>query len=245
MARVGATYASRTAAGDLGLEAAGAVLSALFTFGLFMGVAHFESKSPEEEAPSFTELRALSIPMEAPPPRPTEIPQTASTASPIAGIEVGSSDSDVKIAVVPPDLEQFIPAPRAAPAATSAVTQLYTEFSPSMDLSADFSRIFHQSEVDKIPTVLSRPNPIIPSYVRQGADSLRVVMLLLVDQNGVVKSVRVLESSGNPDFDAIITRDAQEAWVFTPAIKKGKRVRCLVQQYTRVNWSGHVSPFEN
>ena len=106
------------------------------------------------------------------------------------------------------------------------------------------TQLFQQSEVDKIPTVLSRPNPIIPSWVRQGAESLRVVMLLLVDQNGAVKSVRVLESSGNPEFDAIITRDALEAWVFTPAIKKGKRVRCLVQQYTRVNWTGSRSPFE-
>jgi TonB family protein len=235
----------RVEAGGPGLELAGAVLGAVFTFGLFMGISHFETKDPSEQPVDIVEMRAVSIPMDAPPPRPVEASAVANTSSPLAGLEVAPSESDVKIAVVPPDLEQFIPATKAAPAAAIEVSQLFTEFRPTMDLAPDFSRVFQQSEVDKIPTVLSRPLPIIPSHVRGGASTLRVVMLLLVDQNGSVRSVRVIDSSGNPEFDAIIARDAQEAWLFTPAIKKGKRVRCLVQQTTRVNWSGSATPFEN
>ena len=234
----------RIESGNAVLEFAGALLGAVFTFGLFLGVSHFESKKAPDPQPDFAEMRAVSIPLETPPPRPTEAPQLANSASPFAGLDIGPSESAVKIAVVPPDLEQFIPAPKAAPAAAIPVSQLYTEFKPGLDLSADFSRIFQQSEVDKIPTVLSRPNPNIPSWVRQGASTLRVVMLLLIDRRGAVESVRVIESSGNPRFDDIIVHDAKESWVFTPAIKKGRRVRCLVQQATRVNWTGGGSPFE-
>lgn len=235
---------ARVEAAGPGLELAGAVLGAVFTLGLFMGISHFETKESAEAPLDIVELRAISIPMDTPPPRPMEALAVGPAASPFAGLDIGPSESDVKIAVLPPDLEQFIPAPKAAPAATIQVSQLFTEFRPTMDLAPDFSRVFQQSEVDKIPTVLSRPLPIIPSHVRRGASTLRVVMLLLVDQNGSVRSVRVLDSSGNPEFDAIIARDAHEAWQFTPAIKKGKRVRCLVQQTTRVNWTGSASPFE-
>ena len=244
MSATGIPAGVRIANGGVLFEVAGAVLGAVFTFGLFMGVSHFESNGTIEVPVAVAELHSLSIPMDAPPPRPTEVPQVANSASPLAGIDVAPSDSDVKIAVVPPDLEQFIPAPRAAPSATIEVSNLYTEFKPSMDLSADFSRIFQQSEVDKIPTVLSRPTPLIPTVVRRGATTLRVIMLILVNKNGGVESVRIIDSSGNPDFDAIIVRDVKEAWLFTPAIKRGKRVRCLVQQATRVNWTGSRSPFE-
>lgn len=232
------------AAGGL-LEAAGAALGALFTLGLFLGVAHFEVKEPDQKPVDFAELRALSVPMDAPPPRPVEsIPESGGPA-PFAGLDISPSDSEVKIAVVPPDLEQFIPAPRTAPAAAISISQLYTEFKPTIDLEPDFSRVFQQSEVDRIPTVLSRPNPMIPSWIRRGATTLRVNLMLLIDEEGRVRSARIIESSGNAQFDEIIARDAREVWLFTPAIRKGKRVRCMVVQPTRVNWRGGASPFES
>jgi len=235
---------ARIAPGGAGLEALGAVLSAAFTFGLFMAVAHFEAKEPDEMPPDIVEMRALSIPMDTPPPRPTEAPPVASAASPFAGLAIGSTESNVKIAVIPADLEQFVPTSSSAPAASIQLSKLYTEFSPQMNLSADFSRVFQQSEVDQQPTVLSRPNPVIPTMVRRGADALRVVMLIVVNENGAVESVRALEASDNPEFDAIILRDIREAWLFTPAIRKGRKVKCLLQQSVRVNWSGNRLPFE-
>jgi TonB family protein len=68
-------------------------------------------------------------------------------------------------------------------------------------------------------------------------------MLIIVNTKGGVDNVRVIDSSGNPEFDAILIRDVRESWVFKPAAKKGRRVRCLLQQTVRVNWEAG-SPFE-
>lgn len=220
------------------------LLGAGVTFGLFLGVAHFAgSDEPAPEA-DFADLRAMSMPMEAPPPRPVETPPVPVAASPFAGLEVGASESPVRIAVVPPDLSQLMPTTTTAPAAKIEPAQLYTEFKPRTEIGGDFSRIFQQHEVDQRPTVLSRPKPYIPPVVRGNADTLRISVLILIDTRGAVNSVRVLQGSGNEHFDAIILRDIREAWVFTPAMKKGRKVRCLVQQNVRVVWSGG-SPFDS
>ncbi|MES1168976.1 MAG: TonB family protein, partial [Oleiharenicola lentus] len=78
---------------------------------------------------------------------------------------------------------------------------------------------------------------------RGSAKMLRIVTFVLINADGSVANVRVLESSGNKYFDEIIIRDLREVWVFSPAVKKGRKVRCLVQQNVRVEWS-NSSPFE-
>jgi outer membrane biosynthesis protein TonB len=244
MATVGTSTRFGVEGGGAGLEVAGALLGALFTLGLFFGISRFEGDATDDSPAEIVRLRSLSIPMETPPPRPEEVPEVATTDSPFAGIEVGESESDVKIAVVPPDLDQFMPAAAAAPVAAVKVSQLYTEFKPKMDIGADFGRIFQQWEVDQKITVLSRPNPVIPAAVRRGADVLRVVLIMVVNEKGLPGSIRILESSGNADFDNIIVGEVADSWVFTPAIRKGRKVKCLIQQAVRVNWSGNASPFE-
>lgn len=228
---------------NLAKEALCLLLGAAFTLGLFLSVAHFAAMDAPPPPPDFADLRAMAMPMEAPPPRPVESTPVPVAATPFAGLEVGASDSPVRIAVVPPDLTQLLPVTTTAPAARIEPAQLYTEFKPRTDIGGDFSRIFQQHEVDQRPTVLSRPKPYIPSVVRGGAESLRISVLILIDTKGAVSSVRVLSPSGNEHFDAIILRDIREAWVFTPAMKKGHKVRCLVQQNVRVVWQGG-SPFD-
>jgi hypothetical protein len=220
------------------------LLGAGTTLMLFLGVAHFASVDQSEPEIDFADLRGMSLPMEAPPPRPVEAPPVPVTAIPFAGLEVSASDSPVRIAVVPPDLNQLLPVSDNAPAAKIEPARLYTQFKPDTELGGDLSRIFQQHEVDQRPTVLSRPKPYIPPVVRGGAETLRISVLILIDTKGAVNNVRVLEGSGNKHFDAIILHDIREAWIFTPALKKGHKVRCLVQQNVRVVWSGG-SPFDS
>lgn len=225
-------------------EGACLLLGAGVTLTLFFGVAHFAALDEPAPETGFADLRAMSLPMEAPPPRPVETPPVAVAATPFAGLEVSATDSPVRIAVVPPDLSQLLPATTTAPAAKIEPAQLFTQFKPRTDIGGDFSRIFQQHEVDQRPTVLSRPKPYIPPVVRGNAETLRISVLLLIDTHGAVNSIRVLQPSGNEHFDAIILRDIREAWVFTPAMKNGHKVRCLVQQNVRVVWSGG-SPFDS
>ena len=49
-------------------------------------------------------------------------------------------------------------------------------------------------------------------------------------KNGTASSVRVVRSCGTPALDEIAARSVREDWEFTPAIKRGKPVRCYVQQ---------------
>lgn len=238
------TLAYDAGAGRAGTEAVSALLGAGFTLGLFLAIAHFEGDATAAEAADVLELRSVAMPLETPPPRPTEVQPAGASGSPLAGIDISPAESDLKIAVVPPDLDQFMPAPTAAPSATIQPAQLFTEFRPRMDITSDFSRVFQQHEVDQRPSVLARPTPFIPPAVRGGAESLRVTLLIMVDTRGQVGSVRVLNPSGNEAFDNIIIRDVREAWVFSPAVRKGRKVRCLLQQSVRVNWDGRRSPFE-
>lgn len=231
-------------AGGAGGEALSLAVGALFTLGLFLAIAGFEDTSPPVAPDEIEDLRAMSIPLEAPPPKPLETQPVAEAAAPFAGLEIGPTDSPVKIAVVPPDLRELIPAPAAAPAATIQPARLYTEFKPQGEIGGDLQRIFQQHEVDKKPTVLSRPSPRIPPLVRGRAETLRISLLVVIDARGGVSSIRVLQGSGNPRFDAIIVADVREAWVFSPAVKKGKNVRCMIQQSVRVNWVNDT-PFES
>ena len=219
-------------------EALSIALGAGVTLALFLVVAHFGGVEEKTEEAEIVDMRAMSIPLEAPPPRPVETQQAVADASPFAGLDIAATDSPVRIAVVPPDLSALLPVNTTAPAAKIDPARLYTEFKPRTEIGGDFSRIFQQSEVDQRPAVVSRPKPYVPPVVRMGADSLRISVLILVDTRGAVSNVRVLQGSGNKHFDAIILRDIREAWVFSPAMKKGRKVRCLVQQNVRVEWSG-------
>jgi TonB family protein len=231
-----------SAAANAMAEMLSVVLGLGVTLALFLGVARFgATEAPPEEA-DIAELRAMSVPLETPPPRPVETPPVQVASAPLAGLEIGASDSPVRIAVVPPDLSSLLPTTTTAPAAKIEPAQLYTEFKPRTEIGGDFSRIFQQHEVDQRPAIVSRPKPYIPPVVRGNATSLRITVLMVISEVGTVTSLRVLESSGNEHFDAIMQRYIRETWVFTPAVKNGRRVRCIVQQTTRIVWEAG-SPF--
>jgi outer membrane biosynthesis protein TonB len=225
-------------------EALSLLLGAGITLVLFLGVARFAGTEAPEEDVDIAELRAMSVPLEAPPPRPVETPPVEVAASPFAGLEISATESPVRIAVVPPDLSSLMPTTTTAPAAKIEPAQLYTEFKPRTEIGGDFSRIFQQHEVDQRPAVVSRPRPYIPPAVRGNAKTLRISVLILIDTRGAVASTRVLQGSGNEHFDKIILHDIGHSWVFSPAMKKGHKVRCLVQQNVRIVWEGG-SPFDS
>jgi hypothetical protein len=235
--------AESTAANALA-EALSIVLGIGVTLALFLGVARFGATEAPPDDADLTELRAMSIPLETPPPRPLETPSAEMAAAPFAGLEISASESPVRIAVVPPDLSSLLPVTTAAPAARIEPARMYTEFKPQTEIGADFSRIFQQHEVDQRPAVVSRPKPHIPPVVRGNAKTLRISVLILIDTRGAVASTRLLQGSGNEHFDRIILHDIGHSWVFSPAMKKGRKVRCLVQQNVRIVWEGG-SPFDS
>ena len=221
--------------GGAGLVLVSGLLGAVFTLGLFLGIARFDRAPIAEEPADIMDLRMVSIQEPPPPPREVERDQTA-IELPQLGFEAAPAESPVTIAVTPPDLRDMLPT-QMAPPAVIQVGQLYANLKPKIDISAQSDHIYQMMEVDQVPRVLNRVTPYIPPNVRQGAATMRTSLLFVVDANGEIKNVRVASTSGNPDFDAIIMQNIRE-WSFSPAVRKGQKVRCLLQQAIIIKWSG-------
>jgi TonB family protein len=232
-------------AGTLAQTALSLLMGAGFTSCLFLGMARYANLVAENPPPEIEDLRAVAIPFQPPP--PPRVTPTEATAAPeisnVTGFDLSPSDSPVKIAVSPTNLDTFNSANQLAPPAMIRIGQLYGEFKPRIDIMVDPQHVFQENEVDRIPSVLYREPPIIPGRFTRDGKSVHVTLLLVVDANGVVGDVKVVKSSGDAEVDAIVVENIK-TWGFSPAIKRGKKVRCMLQQpYLFVQ--PHHSAFES
>ena len=143
----------------------------------------------------------------------------------------------------PPDLAKIIPATDIPPKAEIQISQLYADMKPRSGMLGGPDRVFKPSEVDRAPAAVIKTIAHIPHRTRQDADELRATLELVIDGKGEVASVRVLRSSGNAEFDEIVSKCVRKEWVFSPAIKNGKNVKCLVDQLVWYKWTS-ASPFK-
>jgi TonB family protein len=205
-------------------------LGALVTLGLFLGLSHFQREVPPAPPVAVEDLRAVSIPLEPPPPPPNPAYQNESPA-PLAfstGLEASPADSPVKIAVGP--LAFDLPAIPVDVPADVHIARVYPEFKPGADLSVSEQHIYQEVDVDQLPRATKRSLQFIPPALRVNLTQIRVVLLILMERNGKAGSVRIVKSCGVPALDQIVVRSVREDWEFSPAVKRGKPVRCLVQQ---------------
>jgi TonB family protein len=208
------------------------VLGAGFTFALFMGMAHVGGIKQSHPPAEIEDFRAVAMPFEPPPPPQVtpKDPEPVAEMMTVTGFEFSPSDSPVKIAVSPPSLNDLAQTSQVAPPAIIQIGQLYGEFKPKMTFSIDVHHVYQKAEVDNPPTILFRAAPSIPHRLFGDAESLRMTLLFVVETNGAITSVRVSKSSGVPEADAIVTETVQNDWGFTPASKKGRKVRCMLEQ---------------
>src|ERR1039457_1809004 len=96
----------RSRAEHLADEALCLSLGAGLTFVLFMEIAHFEMVKAVAPPPEIEALRAVSAIFEPPPPKVEDHPEPLDISMPLTGIDIEASDSPVKLAVVPPDLDK-------------------------------------------------------------------------------------------------------------------------------------------
>ncbi len=232
----------RGAARYLAEEAFCLLVGACLTFALFFGIARFESVRPVAPASDIEDLRVMSAVTEPPPPRPEERVEQETTA-PLTGIEIAASDSSIKLAVVPPDLDKIIPTEDIPPRATIQFNQLITDLKPKAGISGDFEHIYQQNEVDQVPKALVKTIARVTKRMRDNAQQLRVTLVLIIDTVGTVTSIRVIKPSGNAKFDQAVLDCVRDEWEFSPAVKKGKKVRCMVQQLVWYKWTENNDPF--
>jgi len=212
-----------------------------FTGLLFVGLAYFEDVHPTQPAAELMDLRAVSLPFEPPPPAPhpdDPPPPPQENLVALSGIEIGASDSPVHIAVVPPDLEGLVPATRELPGAIARFGYLDTNLKPRLVVDTDVRHVYQVSEVDRPPHAIVRVAPPGAGRFFGTVRSLRVDVLLVIDMTGHGEGAHVVQSSGNPEFDRLVAQTVQDQWVFEPAIRRGKKVKCMAMQLVRVTVDG-------
>ncbi|HZZ20922.1 MAG TPA: energy transducer TonB [Opitutaceae bacterium] len=219
-------------------EAASLLFGAGLTFFLFLGMAHFENVKTAPPAPEIEELRTVTAINEPPPPKIEQNTQPPDVTTPLTGIEIAASDSAVKLAVVPPDLAKIMPQSDLPPRATIQFNQLLTDLRPHSSGLAESRRIYQQNEVDQKPEAIVKTIARVSNYARANAPELRATLLLVIDTEGGIESIKLIRPSGNKDFDKIVTECVKEEWVFSPAVRHGKKVRCMVQQLVWYKWTG-------
>ena len=220
-----------------GERIAGLILGVGFTLGLFLGIAHYELGKPVPPPPDLDDLHSVLM-LAEPPPVPVKPTEAVPDVTPMAGFELAPAQSPVTIAVSPPDLSAILPEDLSkAPLASAQLGPSLSDFKPKTDLAYDSQHVYQKSEVDRPPKVLERPTPQISSRVRDNANALRVTLVVVIDANGTVGRIRLTKSSGNPEFDQLIIESLKE-WIFSPAMKGGRNVRCLIEQGITVQWSG-------
>jgi len=159
-------------------------------------------------------------------------------ATPIAGFELSRSDSPIAIAVSPPDLSALLPEDMSKAPPVTGQFSLRPEFKPRTMIAADPMHVYQRSELDQPIRVIERgPDPSVPNHIRGTSRALRVMFSAVVEPSGGLGHIRIMKTSGKPEFDQLMIEWINQ-WVMSPPMKGGKRVRCLFNEELTVNWSG-------
>jgi protein TonB len=220
-------------------------LGGLACAGLILIVLAF-LRAPREPAPAaeISTARLVTLPFDEPPPPPRE--QAPPVPGPIVGpmrLEIAPEVNAVHLQVPDfPLLDTEMPPPPAR-AVVAARFDLAKSVPRPVDVD-DLSvrRIFSRNEVDQRPMVVYRATPKLSDQRVSQITTPRVVLLLVVDADGSVGDVRVMHGSGAEDFDQTVIESVHE-WRFSPAIRKGRKVRCWAEEAVSVKVSD-ATPFE-
>jgi protein TonB len=204
-------------------------------------------RAPREPGPA-TEIYAahlVTLPLDEPPPPPRE--QAPPVPGPIVGpmrLEIAPEAASAVHLQVPDlpllDSETQPPPARAVVAARFDLAKSIVHPVDAGDLLA--RRIFSRNEVDQRPMAVYRVKPKLSGKRVSKMATPRVALLLVVNTDGSVGDVRVMRGSGVEEFDQTVIESIRD-WRFSPAILKGRKVRCWVEQTIAVKVS-EASPFD-
>ncbi len=85
------------------------------------------------------------------------------------------------------------------------------------------STIFSLGQVDNGPSLLVRIDPVYPYWARIRGIEGEVVVQIVVDQHGIVKSIKILKAKPAHVFENAVI-NAVKKWRFKPATYKGRAV---------------------
>lgn len=201
------------------MAVAGALATNILLFMLIPLLSHISAeKQPEavNQAFTFNNLRqSQPPPPDTPPkepPKPRELPKTPPVATAMGRSQSSPAPKSPAMSASPPQFE----------AAVSDLEFGTTSMAFSTPVAAPQSE-FDISQVDAMPQVISRRDPVYPYSARQKNLSGIVMLKFLVTPEGNVQQVSVVQSNPPGVFDDAAIQ-AVSAWRFKPGTLDGEAV---------------------
>jgi hypothetical protein len=165
-------------------------------------------------------------------------------AVPLTGIDIGASDSPVKLSVIPPDLEQAdapgrAPAARDDPVRPAPVRPETEERHARATSSTSTSRARWTSPRLAVVKTIAR----VSSRVRDRRGVASRDAALVIDTEGAVTSIRVMRPSGNAKFDGIVLECVRDEWQFSRRSGRGRRCAAWCSSWSGTN--GRAAPLHD
>ena len=153
-------------------------------------------------------------PPDAPPPRPQAAPHPAPVAPPVLASTAAPQAHDFQAPVAPPPVEVKTappaPAPQPAPIAAAPAAAPVVDARPAQPRELPSSAIRY----------LVQPPQVYPRVSKELGESGVVKLRLLIDEQGRIKNIAVLESSGYPRLDQQAVSNLRQARL-QPLIENG------------------------
>jgi TonB family protein len=207
---------------------------------IFLGIAHSRRLGLDRPAPPMDDIMSIALPS-APPPPPPPPEQRYEDGGPAPNaiqLDASPSNSPIRVEAVPVVLDTV-----AAPV-IRAVAVIPTDFAPHVlrsDLEFDSSHIWETTQVDQRPVLVWRKELHVPPTLWASIADPRITFIWVVNTDGTVENVHI-EHPVEPEFDALVL-DVVKSAQFTPALRKGRKVRCWLQQQFIVK-GPHSNPFD-
>lgn len=228
----------------IGRAVASVAGSLVLAGGLFFGLAKTHESAPPDAPPGFDDLEAAVAPVDLPPPPPRrELTAPVPIGTPFHFPLESVQDAAVRIQVEPAPVRPIdVSAPLARPGISARFNLAAASLVPRETVTADVDRIYDRSEVDQRPVVVYRKKPNVTRDHLARVPNRRVMLMFVVNKNGQVENVHLLQSSQDVAYDELLL-EAIADWEFKPAIRKGKTVRSWVQLPVTVRYQAGT-PFE-
>lgn len=210
-----------------GLVTAGfSTAAGLAVTGLIFAAIAFAPKHQEEVVQTeFEELHAVTLPVLPPPPPPASDTAPRMPSGDIVLLAEERTGSSVKLPAAP-----ILAEPPVQIAAMPRFDFAPSAFKPAaLAPEMEGRRTYEKSEVDQPPVVVYKVAPDVNKFLAKKIKKLSATFVFVVTPEGNVTSIRLVDSCDVPELDALCL-EALRDWKFTPAVRKGRTVRCWVNQ---------------
>jgi protein TonB len=186
----------------------------IFSFVILLNETDFKKEDNEKKKTNFQVEKQKQIQKQKPKPKPKPKPKKSSR--PLPSIQPMVGEDNLGSGGLSFNMPTFNEA----------------EFGDIKDdslLSGMESKTMDKDSVDSIPKVIKRSPIVYPELARKQGASGYVLLNVLIDENGRVEEVEILESKPKVVFDIAATNTVRK-WKFEPATYMGKKVKVWATQ---------------